>query len=109
QETESVGFYMPLLGASPAPQFCTILVHPRAGQRADTLGPALSKAVTELDSNLPTYFAGTPGRFHNEILSANRITATLFTIFGIVSFILSAVGLYGVMSFSLNYRRHELR
>jgi putative ABC transport system permease protein len=107
QQTESVGFYMPLLGASPAPQFCTILVRPRAGQRADTLGPALSRAVTELDSNLPTYFAGTPGRFHNEILSANRIIATLFTIFGIVAFILSAVGLYGVMSFSVNQRTQE--
>src|SRR6266446_1355674 len=57
QQTESVGFYMPLLGASPAPQFCTILVRPRTGQRADTLGPALSRAVAELDLNLPTYFA----------------------------------------------------
>jgi predicted permease len=107
QQTESAGFYMPLLGASPAPQFCTILVRPRAGQRADTLGPALSRAVTELDSNLPTYFAGTPGRFHNQILSGNRTIATLFTIFGIVAFILSAVGLYGVMSFSVNQRRQE--
>ena len=107
QQTESVGFYMPLLGASPAPQFCTILVRPRTGQQADTLGPALSRAVAELDSNLPTYFAGTPGRFHNEILSGNRIIATLFTIFGIVAFILSAVGLYGVMSFSVNQRTQE--
>ena len=107
QQTEGVGFYMPLLGASPAPQFCTILVRPRAGQRADTLGLGLSRAVAEVDSNLPTYFAGTPGQFHNEILSANRITATLFTIFGIVAFILSAVGLYGVMSFSVNQRTQE--
>src|SRR5213082_266922 len=60
QQTEAAGFYMPLLGASPAPQFCTILVRPRAGQRADTLGPALSRAVADLDSNLPTYFPGTP-------------------------------------------------
>ena len=107
QQTGGVGFYMPLLGASPAPQFCTILVRPRAGQRADTLGVALSRAVAELDSNLPTYFAGTPRRFHNEILSANRIITTLFTIFGIVAFILSAVGLYGVMSFSVNQRTQE--
>lgn len=107
QQTESVGFYMPLLGASPAPQFCTILVRPRTGQRADALGPALSRAVADLDSNLPIYFAGTPGRFHNEILSGNRTIATLFTIFGIVAFILSAVGLYGVMSFSVNQRTQE--
>src|SRR5205823_8373265 len=53
------------------------------------------------------YFAGTPGRFHSEILSGNRLIATLFTIFGIVAFILSAVGLYGVMSFSVNQRTQE--
>ncbi|HZA37633.1 MAG TPA: ABC transporter permease [Candidatus Baltobacteraceae bacterium] len=107
QQTENAGFYMPLLGAEPAPQFCTILVRPRSGQRADTLGPALSKAVAEVDSNLPTYFAGTPARFHNEILGANRIIATLFSIFGAVAFLLSAVGLYGVMSFSVNQRTQE--
>jgi len=107
QQTESAGFYMPLLGASPATQFCTILVRPRGGQRAETLGPALSKAVAEIDSNLPTYFAGTPARLHNEILNGNRVVATLFTIFGIVAFILSAVGLYGVMSFSVNQRTQE--
>ena len=107
QQTATAGFYMPLLGAEPATQFCTILVRPRSGQRADTLGPALSKAVAEVDSNLPTYFAGTPGRFHNEILGGNRIIATLFSIFGAVAFLLSAVGLYGVMSFSVNQRTQE--
>src|SRR5438270_6764626 len=56
QQTDNAGFYMPLLGATPATQFCTIVVRPRAGQRAEVLGPALSRAVAELDSNLPTYF-----------------------------------------------------
>ena len=107
QQTEAAGFYMPLLGASPATQFCTIVVRPRAGQRADTLGPALGKAVAELDSNLPIYFPGTPARFHKEILSGSRLIASLFGIFGIVAFILSAVGLYGVMSFSVNQRTQE--
>jgi predicted permease len=107
QQTEAAGFYMPLLGASPATQFCTIVVRPRAGQRAETLGPALSRAVADLDSNLPTYFPGTPARFHHEILSGNRLIATLFGIFGAVAFILSAVGLYGVMSFSVSQRTQE--
>src|SRR4051812_16173081 len=107
QQTEAGGFYMPLLGASPATQFATLLVRPRAGVRADTLGPVLSKAVAELDSNLPTYFPGTPAQFHADILSGNRVIASLFTIFGIVAFILSGVGLYGVMSFSVNQRTQE--
>ena len=107
QQTDAVGFYMPLLGASPATQFATVVVRPRAGVRADTLGPALSKAVAALDSNLPTYFPGTPAQFHNDILSGNRVIATLFTIFGVVAFILSGVGLYGMMSFSVNQRTQE--
>jgi predicted permease len=107
QKTEAAGFYMPLLGASPATQFATVVVRPRAGQRADILGPVLSKAVAEIDSNLPTYFPGTPAQFHNDILAGNRTIATLFTIFGLVAFILSGVGLYGVMSFSVNQRTQE--
>src|SRR5207237_3715613 len=35
------------------------------------------------------------------------IMASLFTTFGIVAFVLSAVGLYGVMSFSVNQRTQE--
>jgi putative ABC transport system permease protein len=108
QQTDSTGFFLPLLGADPSPQFCTILVRPRPGQRADTLGPVLKNAVAELDSNLPTYFPGTPARFHQEVLGGNRIIATLFSIFGVVAFILSAVGLYGVMTFSVNQRRQEI-
>jgi putative ABC transport system permease protein len=106
-ERDSVGFYVPLLAATPAAQFCTIVVRPHGGRNAANMGPVLAKAIAELDSNLPTYFAGTPARLHDEILGVNRLTATLFTIFGVVAFVLSAVGLYGVMSFSVNQRTQE--
>ena len=106
-EADSAGFYVPLLGASPAPQFCTIVVRPHPGQAAANLGPALSKAVAQLDSNLPVYFPGTPATSHSEFLSGPRLVASLFSIFGVVAFILSAVGLYGVMSFSVNQRTQE--
>jgi putative ABC transport system permease protein len=107
READSAGFYVPLLGASPAAQFCTIVVRPHGGQSAENLGPALSKAVAQLDSNLPVYFPGTPARSHAEVLSGPRLVAQCFTIFGAVAFILSAVGLYGVMSFSVNQRTQE--
>ncbi|HXY60742.1 MAG TPA: ABC transporter permease [Chthoniobacterales bacterium] len=107
QQNDNSGFYMPLLGSTLPNQFCTILVRPHAGERAETLGPGLSRAVAQLDPDLPIYFPGTPAQFHHEILSGNRLIATLFTIFGVVAFILSAVGLYGVMSFSVNQRTQE--
>ncbi len=107
QQTDMAGFYMPLLGASPVTQFCTIVVRPSAGQQADQLGPALKKAVGQLDSDAPIYFPGTPARLHDESLSGNRIVVSLFAIFGAVAFVLSAVGLYGVMSFSVSQRTQE--
>jgi predicted permease len=107
QQTDMAGFYMPLLGASPVTQFCTIVVRPSAGQQADQLGPALKKVVGQLDSDAPIYFPGTPARLHDESLSGNRIVVGLFAIFGAVAFVLSAVGLYGVMSFSVSQRTQE--
>src|SRR5437868_7260780 len=107
QQTDNAGFYVPILGVPPAPQFVTVVVRPHGGQRAETLATPLAKAVADLDSNLPTYFGGTPARLHDEILGGNRIFATLFTIFGVAAFILSAVGLYGVMSFSVTQRTQE--
>lgn len=107
QQTENAGFYMPLLGSDLPNQFVTILVRPRGGERAEALGPAVSRAVAGLDPDLPIYFPGTPAQFHHEILNGNRIIAMLFTIFGVIAFILSAVGLYGVMSFSVNQRTQE--
>ncbi len=107
QQTDACGFYTPLLGVPPAPQFVTIIVKPQKGQSAETLGPVLSRAVAQIDANLPTYFGGTPARLHDEAVGANRIVASLFTIFGVAAVVLAAVGLYGVMSFSVNQRTQE--
>jgi predicted permease len=107
QQTDATGFYIPLLGTPTPPQFVTVVVRPHRGQSAETFGPVLSKAVAQIDANLPVYFGGTPARLHDEILGVNRLTANLFTIFGLAAVVLSSVGLYGVMSFSVNQRTQE--
>jgi putative ABC transport system permease protein len=107
QQADNTGFYVPILGVPPSPQFVTIVVRPHPGQNANTLAAPLGKAVAQLDANLPTYFGGTPAQLHDEILGTNRIVADLFSIFGVAAVILSAVGLYGVMSFSVNQRTQE--
>ncbi len=107
QQTDNSGFYVPILGVPPSPQFVTMVVRPHPGQSAESLAAPLGKAVAQLDANLPTYFGGTPARLHDEILGVNRISANLFTIFGVAAVVLSAVGLYGVMSFSVNQRTQE--
>ena len=105
-QTDSVGFYVPLLGAASA----AILHHrgsPPVRTKCAEQARSSAKPVSELDSNLPTYFAGTPARLHDEIFGVNRLIANLFTIFGVVAFLLSAVGFYGVMSFSVTSERRS--
>jgi predicted permease len=108
------GFYVPTcavgFGPAPAlvpPQFVTVLVKPHAGQRADALLPALRRQVNRIDSNLPLYFVGTPKSHINAALVGSRIIASMFTVFGVIAVVLAAVGIYGVMSFSVNQRTQE--
>jgi predicted permease len=109
------GYYVPFYANPVGPvtsgpfagQFSTIVVKPRGGQRADALAPALQRVVTKIDPNLPLYFVGTPAKQLDSFVAQNRIIASMFTIFGAVAMILAAVGIYGVMSFSVSQRRQE--
>jgi predicted permease len=112
---DATGFYVPFFASSfgpvlPGPasqQFATLVVRPRGGRAAETLAKPLLADVSKIDPNLPLYFVDTPAKNIDSFLGGNRVIATMFSIFGAVAVLLSAVGLYGVMSFSVNQRRQE--
>ena len=117
---DDTGFYLPYFSSVfgpplPGPisqQFATVIVKPRGagadpGRRAALLATALQREVLKVDANLPLYFVGTARENQETFLSITRVTATMFTVFGAVAVILSSVGLYGVMSFSVNQRTQE--
>ena len=112
---DDTGFYVPFYSTPTGPtppalvvsQFATVIVKPRGGQRADTLGPALRREVNKVDANLPLYFVGTPKQNLDGFVAPNRVIATMFSIFGVVAIVLASVGIYGVMSFSVNQRTQE--
>jgi putative ABC transport system permease protein len=112
---DDTGFYVPFYSTAVGPattgpfisQFATVIVKPRAGQRADALVAPLRRAVTKADPNLPLYFVGTPRSQQEVFVAQNRIIAMMFTIFGLVAVVLASVGIYGVMSFAVNQRTQE--
>jgi predicted permease len=112
---DETGFYVPFFAnpfgpVQPGPfvgQFTTIVVKPRAGLRADAMAVPLRQRVAQVDANLPLYFVGTPKHQLESFVAQNRIIATMFSIFGVVAIVLASVGMYGVMSFSVNQRRQE--
>jgi predicted permease len=112
---DNTGFYVPYFASvfgpvSPAPfsqQFATVVVRPRGQVPPGSVALALQREVKKVDPNLPLYFVGTPQENQETFLAQNRIIAVMFTVFGIVAVVLAAVGLYGVMSFSVNQRTQE--
>ena len=115
RESDGAGFFVPFtasaLGPVPSePQpinFSTIIVRPRGGQRPESLAPAVQAATSRVDANLPLYYFLTPEEALAGFLTQNRFIATMFGAFGIVAVILASVGLYGIMSFSVNQRLQE--
>ncbi len=112
---DDTGFYVPFYSPTGGPllpgplisQFATVIVKPHPGQRADTLVTALRREISKADPNLPLYFIGTPKQQIEGFVAQNRIIATMFSIFGVVAVVLASVGIYGVMSFSVNQRTQE--
>jgi putative ABC transport system permease protein len=109
------GFYVPFYGSingpvppTPAPSgFATVVVRPKANVPADTMASALRRAIGKVDRDLPLYYVGTPAQHYDNALAQNRVIAGMFSTFGLVAVLMASVGLYGVMSFSVNQRRQE--
>jgi putative ABC transport system permease protein len=115
---DDTGFYVPYFSSTfgpalPGPisqQFATVIVRPRGAGgsgRAHAVSTALQHTVNQVDANLPLYFVGTPKENQDTFLAQNRIIATMFSVFGVIAVALASVGLYGVMSFSVNQRTQE--
>jgi predicted permease len=110
-----VGFYVPFYGtvdgpALPAPlpsQFATVIVRPRTTVPAERLAAALRREVDKVDRDLPLYFVGTPAQHIDNAMAQNGVIAGMFVLFGIVAVVMASVGIYAMMSFSVNQRRQE--
>ncbi|NDV61985.1 ABC transporter permease [Puniceicoccales bacterium CK1056] len=63
--------------------------------------------VIKLDPTLPIYADATPAKIVEEDTVTQRIIANIFKIFGLVAVFLASVGIYGIMSFSVNQRTME--
>ncbi|MCI0387432.1 MAG: ABC transporter permease [Acidobacteria bacterium] len=64
--------------------------------------------VQALDKEVPVYEVKTLDQYLSAVVANPRFNALLITIFAGVALLLTAVGLYGVMSYSVTQRTHEI-
>jgi predicted permease len=110
------GKYM-TFGESPAPYIflpqaqhykgrVTFLL--RSKQSPDSLVPAIRQEVRSLDASLPIFGIRTVPQFLNRIVSVYDMGASLVGTFGVISLLLAAVGIYGVLHFTVTRSTREI-
>ncbi|HVY92565.1 MAG TPA: ABC transporter permease [Bryobacteraceae bacterium] len=80
----------------------------RTGPPPRAMLPSIRRAVAEIDPNVPLVEVTTMEEQIAKGLQRERMFATLCGGFGVLALVLSVVGLYGVMAYSISRRRGEI-
>jgi putative ABC transport system permease protein len=88
--------------------FSYMTIVARSSSSAENLSAAASKAVWDTDKDQPVANIKTMERYLSEAVASRRFNMSLLGVFAGVALILAAVGIYGVMSYSIAQRTHEI-
>lgn len=80
----------------------------KASSDPNQLIASVRDAVKSIDPDQPIYNPRTMGEIRAESVAPERLNLTLLAIFAGIALVLAIVGIYGVMSYSVTQRTHEI-
>jgi predicted permease len=108
--THAVYFPMIALQGAPlegTPRYMHVIVRSRSGN-LNALAPAIRRAVAELDASVPVAVEQSMEQVVARSMAKQTFTLTLLGIASAMALLLSAIGLYGVVSYVVGERRGEI-
>jgi len=97
-------FYLP---QSQVP-FSELAMVVKTSNDPHALVSAVTREVQAMDSELPVFSLKTMDEYVSSSVAAPRFNTTLLSIFASVALVLTIIGLYGVMSYSVAQRTNEI-
>jgi predicted permease len=72
------------------------------------LAPVIRQAVREVDNDLPVVEIGSQSARAQATVDRERLYARLLSFFGVIALLLAAIGLFGVLAYSVSRRTKEI-
>src|SRR5262249_25330095 len=104
----SLAIYQPYQQVARLWQISTMYFVVQADRNPAVLGTDLRAALQDVDSDLPVYDVKPMSQVAAEKVSDPRFYASLIGIFSVIALVLAAAGIYGLTSYSVNQRTHEI-
>jgi predicted permease len=98
--------YLPLRQVNGAPDSLRLVM--RSAGLPSALSPSVREAIHEIEKDAPLYQVGTMEKWVSDSTARQRFSSFVLGSFAALATVLAAAGLFGLMSYEVAQRRHEI-